>query len=458
MPPGLGPVVQIILGCCCASVLAYKCYHDKSGRGVVRFCFDSSKNFGGAFWMHIANLLVAGVLGSWQSGRGGSEETDPCQWYWIEIMMDTTLGVFVEYKLLEALLIQLREMGDTGRHLAEKIEAPCISMPAAPVADAEEDAEAAKPAEAGAPGSTAPAKALLSKTSMVKAPDTNKIMQELSTVWKKLDKAGYAMQMLSWLGVVTAMKFVMVILMLALSPQLEFLSRVALGWLTDPDMKLVLVMIITPCCMNAVQFWLQDNIFVDVAKWHEKKEAAAAQALSDERYYPKGIETLDDTIQKETDKSNAKKEEVKKQGGAAADVIEAMENIQSTQDEKYKKLEKNFNEVCQELSRRVDGSFFNEILRGKASQAYPIPFTVTCKQTNAGQYVAICGEGEMLGEWNVDKALRLKVKKWPTWESEPIRLDRNRAIQYKFLIKDENGEVRLHPLHARPRLDCLHGC
>jgi len=58
------------------------------------FCLDSSKQIAGAGWIHVANMFCAMILGK-VAKRG-----DQCEWYWIEIMLDTTLGVAVEYYLL----------------------------------------------------------------------------------------------------------------------------------------------------------------------------------------------------------------------------------------------------------------------------------------------------------------------------------------------------------------------
>jgi len=277
MPPGLGPVVQCILGCVCVSVLAYKCHIDKSGRGTVRFVFDSSKNFAGALWMHVANLIVAGILGR-QASSGG----DACQWYFIEIVVDTTLGVYVEYRLIKALLFCLKDRGGSCATAAEMIEAPCIVWPDAPAEDAEappcdpcklpaEDHKATAPATPGDGGMDQPLLARLNEV------DREKLWKDAEILWKHLDIERYFLQLFSWLGVVTCMKFVMVIAMLVLSPQLEGAAAFLLNPLNqEPTLKLLVVMILTPGIMNGVQFWLQDNIFVDVAKLHDKGQLAQA--------------------------------------------------------------------------------------------------------------------------------------------------------------------------------------
>jgi len=420
-------------------VLAYKCSIDKSGRGTVRFVFDSSKNFGGAAWMHVANLMIAGLL-----GRVGSSGGDACQWYFIEIMIDTTLGVYVEYMLLQLLLVTLRNWGVGW--LADSIEAPCISMPV------EQDIEAG----AGGSPDTGKAEPLLKK-------GEKDIASELAVLLAHLDKGKYAMQLFSWLGVVTVMKFIMVMIMLALSPQLEALSGLVLDPLTNPSLRLVVVMILTPGVMNAVQFWLQDNIFVDVAKWHDKKQAAQAEANkadmdSGSFGFSKTIMDYDQDFNKEQRALEASQAAVLEMLEGSPELrqrvkesFDVMLRCQQLQDEKYSTQSAKLKELQYELQRRTDGSFVKDVVRGLAAQSmvvdkYSPIFTVNAAQPLPNEYVAVCGDGE-LGDWDVAKAVPLKTatSKWPKWESESIPLDRSKHLhQYNFVIlnKDTHEVVR----------------
>lgn len=246
MPPGLGPFIQLLLFLSCVGVLAYKFKVDTSGRSLPRFVFDSSKQFAGAAWMHVCNLMVAGVLG--EVGSGG----DACTWYFIEIMMDCTLGVFVEFKMLEMIRKALRASPVPWlRKLADDIEAPCLD-------------------EGTAPGSVEAGAQALSQ-SLMNSGKKQGILTDLKELYGKVNKLMYTKQIVSWLMVVTAMKFVMVALMLLLSPVLEAVTGPLLNPLDQsPTAKLVVVMVCTPCIMNGVQFWLQDNIFVDMAKSHDE--------------------------------------------------------------------------------------------------------------------------------------------------------------------------------------------
>merc|ERR1712136_58880 len=55
------------------------------------FCLDSSKQLIGAVWLHLLNLGFASLQVRLIC------KGDPCEWYWVNIMVDTTLGVVAEY-------------------------------------------------------------------------------------------------------------------------------------------------------------------------------------------------------------------------------------------------------------------------------------------------------------------------------------------------------------------------
>merc|ERR1719221_2259642 len=98
--PGLfGVLVQGLLFGFSVAVLGLKFWRDSSGRTARQFALDSSKQIAGAGWTHCLNLLCAWVLGRLTA------EGDQCAVYWIEIMVDTTIGVAVEFYLLQLLLL-----------------------------------------------------------------------------------------------------------------------------------------------------------------------------------------------------------------------------------------------------------------------------------------------------------------------------------------------------------------
>jgi hypothetical protein len=223
LPGFSGVLVQGLLFSLSAAALGLKFWRDASGRTAGQFALDSSKQIAGAGWTHCLNLLCAWALG--QSIAGG----DQCDVYWVEIMLDTTLGVAVEFYLLQLLLFAVRRtMGATA-------SASCASG-------------------------------------------------------RYFDSSGgfllggYALQLCFWLLVVTGMKCAMVLLMLLGAPLLQPVTAWLLApVLHRPLLKLLIVMILTPGAMNALQFWLVDNIFVHAREepQFERSECPEAVPLED---------------------------------------------------------------------------------------------------------------------------------------------------------------------------------
>ncbi|CAK9046343.1 unnamed protein product [Durusdinium trenchii] len=193
--PGLqGLLVQLLLfGCCVGTLVAKKVCEGE--RTWFQFGLDSSKQFIGAGWVHVLNLLCAEILGS-QMGDG-----DECEWYWLNIMLDTTLGVLVEYLLL-------RVVADALNNLLESAED-----------------------------------------------------FRTGSYWRggEFQAIMYAKQLGMWLTIVTFMKLFMVVLMVLLAKPLTLAARECLKPFMNPLLKLLVVMIVTPAVMNAFQLWVTDN-------------------------------------------------------------------------------------------------------------------------------------------------------------------------------------------------------
>eukprot|EP00923_Selenidium_pygospionis_P043138 GHVN01074330.1.p1 GENE.GHVN01074330.1~~GHVN01074330.1.p1 ORF type:complete len:178 (+),score=16.25 GHVN01074330.1:120-653(+) len=73
------------------------------------FLLDSSKQAGGAMNIHTMNMICASVLAKYFL-------EDPCHLYWTNIMIDTTLGVWISFVILKRLkgLVGGQEFGDYG--------------------------------------------------------------------------------------------------------------------------------------------------------------------------------------------------------------------------------------------------------------------------------------------------------------------------------------------------------
>merc|ERR1719162_88033 len=87
-------LMQVLLFVCSVAALIFKYRRESGDRTPSEFLMDSTKQLIGAGWIHVLNLSFAKGLEAHFQG------TDECQWYWVNIMLDCTLGVAVEYLLL----------------------------------------------------------------------------------------------------------------------------------------------------------------------------------------------------------------------------------------------------------------------------------------------------------------------------------------------------------------------
>lgn len=211
--PGIaGMAVQGLLAVCCLGVfyLKRKKEQHKCGTGArtkEEFCLDASKQLAGAGWIHIMNLGFASVLNGIMAGG------DQCVWYWINILVDTTLGTGVVYFLLKVAMAFIKRKLST------------------------EAAADFKPGEYR---------------------DQDGI----------IDMHKYAKQLAVWLLVISSMKIMMVIFMFIFSgPLLAFAGIFLAPFLTQPWLKLLVVMILFPLMMDAFQIWMIDN-FIKKATPH----------------------------------------------------------------------------------------------------------------------------------------------------------------------------------------------
>jgi hypothetical protein len=131
---------------------------------------------------------------------------DECDWYWINVMLDVTLGVPIEYFLLVNLTAMIQ-------------------------------------------GLLGPRKGQDFKSGSYTDSQGNVIYHK------------YIKQLFVWLLVVTGMKLCVLAVMLVLAGQLEATASYMLSPVSGhPDLKLIVVMILTPVTMNSIQYWLVDNI------------------------------------------------------------------------------------------------------------------------------------------------------------------------------------------------------
>ncbi len=90
----------------------------------------------------------------------------------------------------------------------------------------------------------------------------------------------------------------------------------------------------------------------------------------------------------------------------------------------------------------------------------PVDFTVNNAYTSQGQNVYLVGNIQELGNWNTTIALGpFDAANYPTWKMPDIYLPPGTSIQYKYIIKDANGNVTWEPgnNHTRTTPTSGHG-
>jgi len=77
-------------------------WYDKRSRSDNEFLLDSSKQLLGVIWLLMCNMLCEKLI--------GDNRFESCEWYWINTMLDTTLGVLIEYIALQAIMWVLQHV------------------------------------------------------------------------------------------------------------------------------------------------------------------------------------------------------------------------------------------------------------------------------------------------------------------------------------------------------------
>lgn len=200
LPGLLGILLQGLLFASACSVLLAKKLWELPWRPWPVFLADSSKQILAAGWVHVLNLGCAWAL----KEVGG----DACDWYAVNIVVDCTLGVFLEYVLLLAWTRCLR--GSVSATCSSELESGCYYT------------------QVGYNG---------------------EVYFDAAKFWKQVGL---------WLVVVTQMKLLVVGFMYLASPWLLSIAEVTLGRMQNDAEKLFVVMILIPLLMNAFQFCVVD--------------------------------------------------------------------------------------------------------------------------------------------------------------------------------------------------------
>ncbi|KAL1924295.1 uncharacterized protein VTP21DRAFT_7330 [Calcarisporiella thermophila] len=188
-------IVQIFLAALAFSTLIYKRQREDPRRPLLIWGFDVSKQVIGAGVIHILNIALSYINGEAIKG------SNPCVWYFLNILIDTTIGVFILWCIIQGLNQIVLYFGIKDLRSGEYGEPPL--------------------------------RAQLAR-------------------WSK--------QCALFIVALIIMKAV-VLLLFSLMPFLVDFGRWSLAWsMGNTKLQVVFVMLIFPLIMNIVQFWLVDQI------------------------------------------------------------------------------------------------------------------------------------------------------------------------------------------------------
>lgn len=97
---GFAIVVQITMACVALLSLLLKRHFENPKRPLIIWAMDTSKQAVAASLVHITNIFVS--LFSQLLG-GGENSSNPCSWYFLNLFLDTTIGVYILYLFLTAI-------------------------------------------------------------------------------------------------------------------------------------------------------------------------------------------------------------------------------------------------------------------------------------------------------------------------------------------------------------------
>ncbi|ORX81147.1 hypothetical protein K493DRAFT_132863, partial [Basidiobolus meristosporus CBS 931.73] len=104
---GFALFMQALLALIALASLLVKRQREQSRRPVRVWLFDVSKQTTGAALVHMLNLFISYVSGS----QSDSREDNPCVWYLLNLLLDTTVGVLVLCVVLKVLHQLLSSFG-----------------------------------------------------------------------------------------------------------------------------------------------------------------------------------------------------------------------------------------------------------------------------------------------------------------------------------------------------------
>lgn len=205
-------LVQIALGCIALTALLIKRrFFENPKRPKIVWIIDTFKQITGQLFAHALNIGIAYILSQKTSGTGDNDE---CEWYLLNYLFDTILGVGICYVFVR---------------IQNYISSKCI-LPR-----------------------------IRSGNYMIYRTDYLSSQQMCKIVGQCL------LQIFLWLCVIFLTKtLIFCLILLPLHDYLQQMGDVMVRPLIDhPEVELMVVMIIVPLILNVCQFWIQDLFLKD---------------------------------------------------------------------------------------------------------------------------------------------------------------------------------------------------
>ncbi|EAR95922.2 vaculolar membrane protein (macronuclear) [Tetrahymena thermophila SB210] len=248
-----GYLVQVSLAVICFLILIYKRHKERPKRLWKIWTLDNSKQGVSALVAHMLNVLLAVTL-------SGESDLDACNWYFVTVLFDTTLGVFICF-----IILSIFEKLFDRYHLVKFKTGNYFKV-------------------------IIPDNGSGQKTKKKSREDESNI--HLLKPIVKISYCVWLSQLIIWNLIVVISKFFLYGLQSGISPYLQPIISWMFSFLESfVKLKLIIVMVIVPAILNAIQFWIQDNFLKKNDFNSMEKEYVACQIYENE-------ESQDDTIRR----------------------------------------------------------------------------------------------------------------------------------------------------------------
>jgi hypothetical protein len=129
---GFAIVVQVLMAILAFSSLLYKRHIEDPKRPILIWALDTSKQAIAASLVHISNIGLS-IVSSWLGHREGN----PCVWYFLNLALDTTVGVYLLYLFIIVISLTKKPRFQIGPHpilesLILKVENMGVLLPSTP--------------------------------------------------------------------------------------------------------------------------------------------------------------------------------------------------------------------------------------------------------------------------------------------------------------------------------------